>query len=84
MALLRKSAVGTRGSFASPSGVDRVPINNQARQLGRLTRHSRVVDRSDTVPSALSHALTHVQIAIQDDHLVIHDPSPIAALYKGQ
>jgi hypothetical protein len=78
---------GKRDSSASLSGADHALVGSLARQLGRLRAHFRVVDRFDTVykycPSS-GKGSTHIQIPIENHHLMIHNSSPISALNKWQ
>jgi hypothetical protein len=76
---------GKRDLFASLYGADHAPAGSRARQLGHSRGHSRVADRYDTVYQHCPRkGSTHIQIPIENHHLVIHNPSPISALYKWQ
>jgi hypothetical protein len=77
--------VGKRDLFASLYGADHAPAGSLARQLGHSRGHSRVADRYDTVcQRSPRKGSTHIQIPIENHHLMIHDSSAISALDKWQ
>jgi hypothetical protein len=76
---------GKRDSCASLYGVDHARVDNLARQLGHLKGHFRVFDRYDTVYQHCRRtSSTHIQIPIEDHHLMIHNPGPVSALDEWQ
>jgi hypothetical protein len=76
---------GKRDLCASPSGADHAQVGSLARQLGHSRGHSRVADRYDTVCQHFSrNRSTHIQIPIENHHLMIHNSSAISALDKWQ
>jgi hypothetical protein len=81
------SGAGKRDLFASLSEVGHVLANNQDRRLGHLTRRSRGAGQCDTEHQRYLNfhlVVTYIEISVEDNHFVIHDASPIAALYKWQ